>query len=360
MLWIPCQEHPKPLKKWENCVHPQTPGFLDGQNHVLMVLLVLNQAKGGSLLTKVSVARLLLDFGAHKDPARSDDATTPLHVAAYEGHLELLGLLLQAGADKDATMTDDGATPLYLAAQNGQEQVAKLLLEAGAKIDKADDDGMTPLHAAASQNQVKLVQLLLDFGAQKSLKRKEDGKTAIQLAYEKGHSNVVHLLETFQHLKRMRLDLKTVPFLSCFQVCWGPAFLLLFNYTSGSKSIQRTSFWDLHFSRLAKPGVASPALRCFLVKKRVLFGFLPGESAPSPLRLLRSWGGFLHALAIRAFWGWLHALLLYCSLFGYTPTTVVYSYYHPLQDISYTMANLEVHYKPPKPTTWGGVQALIS
>jgi hypothetical protein len=44
------------------------------------------------------------------------DNRTALHVAAYEGHAEVVQLLLHAGAAVDASSADDSLTPLHIAA----------------------------------------------------------------------------------------------------------------------------------------------------------------------------------------------------------------------------------------------------
>ena len=62
---------------------------------------------------------LLIEAGVDYDKATADDGTTPLYIAAQNGHVELVGLLIEAGVDYDKATADDGTTPLYIAAQNG-------------------------------------------------------------------------------------------------------------------------------------------------------------------------------------------------------------------------------------------------
>ena len=59
---------------------------------------------------------------------------TPLHLAAWAGHAELVQLLIDAGARVNAQATDD-ITPLHFAAQNGHEKVCKALLKARARVN---------------------------------------------------------------------------------------------------------------------------------------------------------------------------------------------------------------------------------
>ena len=56
-----------------------------------------------------------------------------------------------------------------------------------------DNDGWTPLHHAASEGQTDIVNCLLENGASK-FEMDKNGKTALNLAEEKGHSEIVKLL----------------------------------------------------------------------------------------------------------------------------------------------------------------------
>ncbi|MFF4992975.1 ankyrin repeat domain-containing protein [Streptosporangium saharense] len=57
--------------------------------------------------------------------------STPLHQAAQEGAVRVIGLLLAAGAQVDST-DGDGVTPLWEAVRHGQDDAVRLLLAAGA------------------------------------------------------------------------------------------------------------------------------------------------------------------------------------------------------------------------------------
>uniref|UniRef100_A0A0R3T389 ANK_REP_REGION domain-containing protein n=1 Tax=Rodentolepis nana TaxID=102285 RepID=A0A0R3T389_RODNA len=59
---------------------------------------------------------------------------TPLHVAAFIGSAELVGVLLERGASVEQT-TMRGETPLHLGARSCRPEVAELLLTHGASVD---------------------------------------------------------------------------------------------------------------------------------------------------------------------------------------------------------------------------------
>jgi ankyrin repeat protein len=65
----------------------------------------------------------LAEVGADKDRAENSGAT-PLYVAAYSGHLDVVRHLVEVGADKDHPQ-NSGETPLYIAAQNGHVDVVR-------------------------------------------------------------------------------------------------------------------------------------------------------------------------------------------------------------------------------------------
>ena len=62
------------------------------------------------------------------DPIQEVTGTTPLHLAAEHGHMEVIRILLEHKADKDKS-SPHGLTPLRLAALNGHTEVVKLLVE---------------------------------------------------------------------------------------------------------------------------------------------------------------------------------------------------------------------------------------
>ena len=107
--------------------------------------------------------------------------TTPLHAAAFKGHLGIASLLLENGADPNSR-DDLGKAPLHRVSQGGQLvmvesslEIARLLVNSGANVDITDDDGRTPLHAAARSGYHKIAKLLLDSGASLDVQNKTKG-----------------------------------------------------------------------------------------------------------------------------------------------------------------------------------------
>ena len=139
-------------------------------------------------------AQALVDDDPSLVRAYSTDGYTPLHLAAFFGHAEIVSDLVRRGADVRAPSRNPmSVTPLHSAAAAGHHDVATILVEAGAPVDDRQGGGWTPLHSAAQNGDARLVQLLLARGADLSLVN-DAGKAPADLAAERGHEDVTALL----------------------------------------------------------------------------------------------------------------------------------------------------------------------
>lgn len=67
---------------------------------------------------------------------------TPLHLAAWAGHLDCVAALLSAGAQADAR-DNAGRTPLMRATEQHHYDIMEALMEAGFSLNAKDNSGQT-------------------------------------------------------------------------------------------------------------------------------------------------------------------------------------------------------------------------
>jgi ankyrin repeat protein len=182
---------------------------------------------------ETELVRALLQRGAKTDLPNAK-GIPPLQRAVDKGHIELVHLLLHHQAATEAT-DKHGRTVLMSAALNGQNKILELLLQSGASVNALDDDGRTvllilaadttrckwneetirivlatainvdhvdklsrtALHWAAVSGKTELARALLDENSHQLANVRavtERGKTALHLAAENNHLEIVSLL----------------------------------------------------------------------------------------------------------------------------------------------------------------------
>ncbi|ORY38442.1 ankyrin, partial [Rhizoclosmatium globosum] len=119
---------------------------------------------------------------------------TPLHLAALKGSIEAVKILLKYGADVNAR-NNSNWTPLHWAINHS---IALLLMDHGANVDalSANVDQIcdygTPLFVASKENRLEHALLLISFDA--NVNAVHNGKSALSVAAERGHLDMVKLL----------------------------------------------------------------------------------------------------------------------------------------------------------------------
>ncbi|XP_058059386.1 ankyrin-3-like [Anopheles bellator] len=115
-----------------------------------------------------------------------------LHLAAKDGHYDIVNELLKRGANVD-NATKKGNTALHIASLAGQKEIIHLLLQYNASVNVQSQNGFTPLYMAAQENHDECVNYLLAKGANPALAT-EDGFTPLAVAMQQGHDKVVAVL----------------------------------------------------------------------------------------------------------------------------------------------------------------------
>jgi ankyrin repeat protein len=131
----------------------------------------------------------------------SPDGFTPLGLAAFFGHLDIVNILLMYHADPNiASNNPMRVTPLHSAVAGNHYAVAAKLIEAGANVNVVQADGFTPLMGAAQNANAQMVELLLAHGADRNARVDKHAAqfadmTARDFAEQANAAEIVQLLE---------------------------------------------------------------------------------------------------------------------------------------------------------------------
>lgn len=125
---------------------------------------------------------------------RDEGGNTDLMRAALNGQRETVKRLLLNGADVNAR-NHEGRTALLFAIVNLHASTVQTLLEFGADVNvQATTCGCTPLLLAAGNGDIGITRALLDSGADPE-RICRPGRTALAVASERGHSDIVELIK---------------------------------------------------------------------------------------------------------------------------------------------------------------------
>jgi ankyrin repeat protein len=146
--------------------------------------------------------RRLFETNIDMDVRVTSTGGTALYCACLNGHHAAVELLLGVGADP--TITDyDGTAPIHVAAYNSSESegagrlyceiLETLVLEHGVGVDQRDGGGGTPLMMASLTGSCEALKTLIRIGAD-PLNANDNGETALYLAAQEGHNDIVSVL----------------------------------------------------------------------------------------------------------------------------------------------------------------------
>lgn len=109
-----------------------------------------------------AIATILIEAGG-ADPLLADTrGELPIHLAAMQGHTDLLDMLLLKAPTPLNRNSSEGNTPSCLAAMSGRECVVLHLLRLGA--EQPNESSNSPLAAAVEFDHGEVLRILLDNG----------------------------------------------------------------------------------------------------------------------------------------------------------------------------------------------------
>lgn len=176
------------------------------KDEVLGLLFLVNVFEMNENEPDDALARTLTMSTAPYHPSAPPQNPADMFAAAKKGHATLVKALIFAGVDVNVADAEQ-VTGLGFAAMEGYPGVVEALLQTpGIDVNRADVRGLTPLHYAcrgavpgavyepAERDWIGVVRLLIAAEGVNLNLRNGDEKTAMQMAQDAGHQDVVNLL----------------------------------------------------------------------------------------------------------------------------------------------------------------------
>lgn len=151
-----------------------------------------------NLKNSASLIDLLISLGANVNAVNTESGWTALHYTVSDGNLHSSEVLIQNGADVNSKSAETQQTPVYVAINRLKNpiKILALLIEKGADINAQDRRGNTPLIDAIRTGNINVVKFLLFHKARLDIVNNQ-GKTALQIAQEKGQQDIIKILQHY-------------------------------------------------------------------------------------------------------------------------------------------------------------------
>jgi uncharacterized protein len=149
-----------------------------------------------SVLGKVDRIQEILKSAPARVTEYAPDGFTPVALAAFFGQAAAVKALIGAGADVTAAAKNPLKVQALHAAVAGRNlEIVKTVLAAGADPNAQQQAGYRPMHEAGANANRALAELLIAHGADPTLPN-DEGKSAIDVARDKGHAEFADWLAT--------------------------------------------------------------------------------------------------------------------------------------------------------------------
>ena len=131
-------------------------------------------------LLLTTIAAVLVVGCGESQPQKPPTVKIPdisIHDAVIGGGLNIANVevAISSGADVNAK-NEEGGTPFHLAAEEGHQQIVELLISKNADINARDNKGKTPLNWAATWGLKEIADLLRKHGGKTNRELKVEGK----------------------------------------------------------------------------------------------------------------------------------------------------------------------------------------
>ena len=148
---------------------------------------------------QLRIVQALLAHSGTNPAAKTRNGFTALHWAAQLGYTDIVRVLLDSSTSLVNMQTNHLRTALHYASWLGQRAIVELLIDQdNILLDLSNDNRDTALHYAAAYNRLAIAESLLEAGASTGAANKQY-KTARSLAHEKGHAQMVRLIDRYRN-----------------------------------------------------------------------------------------------------------------------------------------------------------------
>lgn len=152
---------------------------------------------------------------------KSDNGTTPLHLAIMLQQYDAIHKLIDSGADLNMR-TCSGRNSLHLAVMNGDMKSAEIILSAKSIDNKLlvnlelwNLEGETCFYVASKNRDFQMMELLRDNGANINVREGLAGYTSLHYAVEKRDQDLINFLLN----SKVNLDVENYAGLTSYQLC---------------------------------------------------------------------------------------------------------------------------------------------
>ena len=167
----------------------------DGSQITTPLIIAARNGHLNSVKILLSYKADIEDRGTVKIENEVIEGSTPLWAAAASGHLDVVKLLIEQNADVDGRVSA-GGTPLKAAAYVGYLDIVRCLVESGADVNARNNYEGHPLHSACYRGHLSVATYLINKGAFTDVQTKS-GHTALHCAVDIGHVEIVRQLLAF-------------------------------------------------------------------------------------------------------------------------------------------------------------------
>ncbi|KUL83288.1 hypothetical protein ZTR_09137 [Talaromyces verruculosus] len=126
-------------------------------------------------------------------PYRRDPKMKAFHLAAFNGHPEILCGAAMNNAGEIDRVDGSGTTSLQWACERGHSEIVQVLIELGADVNAQGGDYGNALQTTAERGHLDIAHLLLEQGADVNAQGGRYGN-ALQAAAQGGYLNIIQLL----------------------------------------------------------------------------------------------------------------------------------------------------------------------